>query len=346
MPMKCRRASGFTLIELLVVIAIIAILIGLLLPAVQKVRESAARTQCQNNLKQIGLALHNYATANGYLPPLAVFPVAGQSLPAGLTGNPQSSWVPFILSYVEQGVLAAEYDLTQPWYSAANRTVSSTTVKLFLCPSTPSYPNPYKEIYVGITGFPENGTVYGMSGDYGGFGGNEGGNATTSGTSGYPFLYFPGQYQLPVSASPKMPYPYGLSPNLSAMAVNAAVPITNITDGTSNTMIVGECAGRGNTYVLSTKTGTYNDTGAWAAPGSNISPLGSAFDGTHPNGLLEGGPCTMNCTNANNVYSFHTGGCNFLFADGSVHFINQNLSWTTFAALLTANYGDTVIGSF
>lgn len=100
------RHQGFTLIELLVVIAIIAVLIGLLLPAVQKVRESANNTQCLNNLKQLGLAMHNYFDAKGVLP-----------YSKRTTGG-QRSWVPDLLPYLEQGAMMgpAAYDLSQPWW--------------------------------------------------------------------------------------------------------------------------------------------------------------------------------------------------------------------------------------
>src|SRR5919204_218859 len=120
---------GFTLIELLVVIAIIAVLIGLLLPAVQKVREAAARMQCQNNLKQAGLALHNFAdTYNGYFPPGRVstrngLPMLG--IPPAPTGTvPSHSWVPFVLPYIEQSALYQLYHFevtTQGWANPLNR---------------------------------------------------------------------------------------------------------------------------------------------------------------------------------------------------------------------------------
>ena len=112
---------GFTLIELLVVIAIIAILIGLLLPAVQKVREAASRTQCQNNLKQMGLACHAFHDSNNVLPP---FRVADNFL----------SWPVLLLPYVEQDALYRQFDLTKP-YSAQSPTAAATHVKIFYCPT-------------------------------------------------------------------------------------------------------------------------------------------------------------------------------------------------------------------
>ena len=154
MPYSFCRSSrrGFTLIELLVVIAIIAILIGLLLPAVQKVREAAARMQCTNNLKQLGLAMHNFESANGRLPSAYL----GQ-VPPAFAGYPAYffSWSAFaqMNPYLEQTAIYNHMDLTQPMYdpnnsyniSTANQFAVQQTVKLFLCPSdksAPVEPNP------------------------------------------------------------------------------------------------------------------------------------------------------------------------------------------------------------
>jgi prepilin-type N-terminal cleavage/methylation domain-containing protein len=123
MRIHARRAAGFTLIELLVVIAIIAILIGLLLPAVQKVREAAARVKCQNNLKQIGLGLHNFHDANNGFP-------ASRSTVTGGT----ASWVPFLLPYIEQTALYSQYNFKADYQNQAPGVIQ-TKIPMFLCPS-------------------------------------------------------------------------------------------------------------------------------------------------------------------------------------------------------------------
>src|SRR5262245_15659498 len=121
-PSVRKRRSGFTLIELLVVIAIIAILIGLLLPAVQKVREAAARSKCTNSMKQLGLSLHNVHDVRGGFPPA----LTDGNNPDG-TPRTKHSWVPYILSFIEQDGVYRKYDFTKNWNDSPNDDANDTT---------------------------------------------------------------------------------------------------------------------------------------------------------------------------------------------------------------------------
>jgi prepilin-type N-terminal cleavage/methylation domain-containing protein len=123
------KRTAFTLIELMVVLAIIGVLIALLLPAVQKVRETASRIQCANNLKQMGLALHGYHDVNGSFPPGVVTDTPDLE-------NGKQSGLIFLLPFLEQQPLYQQYNLAQPWKNPANLTVAQVRVAVFLCPST------------------------------------------------------------------------------------------------------------------------------------------------------------------------------------------------------------------
>ena len=209
--------SGFTLIELLVVIAIIGVLIGLLLPAVQKVREAANRAKCQNNLKQLGLALHMFESTNNYFPPSAVTQAGVPGLPAG--GNPYSGLMPFLLPYIEQQAVARGYNVALPWWDPSNRTAALAQIPILHCPSVPD-PERYDDYFAGPGFVP--GVAAGGTSDYGALSGGNG--------SGYAFLWTPSTLGLTDV------YPWGV--NLSALVPNQVTPIANITDGLSNTMVM------------------------------------------------------------------------------------------------------------
>jgi len=127
-----RRGDAFTLIELLVVIAIIVVLIGLLLPAAQKVREAANRIQCANNLKNVGLALHNFENTHGRFPPGSV---QGPYRLAGVPNNSTHGWGPFLLPYLEQQTLANQYHWDKDFYDPVNQPVLTLHLKILQCPS-------------------------------------------------------------------------------------------------------------------------------------------------------------------------------------------------------------------
>jgi prepilin-type N-terminal cleavage/methylation domain-containing protein/prepilin-type processing-associated H-X9-DG protein len=286
---KPRKRWGFTLVELLVVIAIIGVLIGLLMPAVQKVREAASRMSCTNNLKQIGLALHQYHDSRGY------FPSSSTSGP-----GKRHSWVPFILAYLEQENLRKRYNFDKNWFTPGNAKAVASQLKVFQCPSVPL------QNRVDSTFTPNAACV-----DY---------NAT-KGVS--PDLVLLGLVR-----------PTDLR---GVMVKNETTRITDITDGTSNTIMVAEDAGRPLLYNSGILVPGYTGGGPWA---DEFGPF--YINGSTAGGSILAGPCPINCTNDKEIYSFHTGGANVQFADGSVQFIRSSISISTLAALVTRSGGETV----
>lgn len=297
--MLSRSRSGFTLIELLVVIAISALLMGLLLPAVQKVREAAARLQCQNNLKQMGLAALNYESANGGLPPRCqVF-------------DPYRGWGVYLLSYLEQDTIARSYRMDCNFYDPVNGALVTLPLKVFSCAAAPPG---RRDNLVDVNGNP-TGTV-GAEGDY--FAPNS-----------VDAFWWPQPQQTWAADEDQAP----------AMAQNVNRPLTAITDGTSNTLLISELAGRPDYWILGVKQPTESERfpawwGCWASYNSCIYKTWSD-DGQTP-----GGFCTINCNNSWGIYSFHSGGANAVFVDGSVHFLRVGLDRDVFAALVTRAGGE------
>jgi prepilin-type N-terminal cleavage/methylation domain-containing protein/prepilin-type processing-associated H-X9-DG protein len=341
-----RRA--FTLIELLVVIAIIAILIGLLVPAVQQVRAAADRTTCQNNLKQIGLGLHNYHDTRKRFPPASLAPYANvnQDSNLDLTTPFGPNWAVLILPYIEQGNLYRQANVDSypgipitpgvvPPYAAVNsswRSLRGATVPIYVCPSDPNNRTPYDD----PGAMPETGWArgnYGATASYEDYDHVARGNAYVTSRKG-PLKG--------VTAS-------------AVMSANFGSRLQQITDGTSNTIMVAE---------LRAGIAPTDPRGVWALgfPGASVVNAGRAAYNPTPNNLLgdSGGDgdeiqnCSkfwnptigsaqgMGCINDPGAImtsgmsrSLHTGGVNCCFADGSVRFIQNGISQYNWGLLLS-----------
>lgn len=324
--MRLQR-SGFTLIELLVVIAIIAVLIGLLLPAVQKVREAAARSTCQNNLKQLGLALHNYHDANrrfvyGYASDTGRF----ASREGGQTYHHRKNWYQEVLPYMEQQGLYQVFqaDRTQ-WIHSINNDISRTPVTTLTCPSDPSAPG--RGANGGTNSFQSNYAV------------NAGGVNMTTGT--------PQQVNIA-----------GGNPG-GVFFVDSITKITDIIDGSSSTLMASEGIIRGN------GVGAWGELGGvWGGaphgsygfstfqlPNTNVPDrvytCKAATFASAPNGA----PCESGHTDGlagrwNYARSYHPGGVNVAMADASVRFITNNIDLFTWRALGTMSGQEVIPGEF
>jgi prepilin-type N-terminal cleavage/methylation domain-containing protein/prepilin-type processing-associated H-X9-DG protein len=313
------RRCGLTLIELLVVIAIIAVLIGLLVPAVQKVREAASRMKCANNLKQLGLALHNYHDTRGTFPPAYV----NKGGSYGNSGFPFThGWAPFILPYIEQQPLYNLYRWDFPQYAPENEPVFATQLKVFQCPSTPE-----QDRYLTARGpFAYFGTK-GACGDY----------TITLGVdpvlAQLGWVARVGDYRGALTNTP--------TPALDLSPTSTGTRLLDITDGTSTTILLTEDAGRPRLWQAG-KAGP--DQVLAGGPWNNFKGAlilqGSTFDGT-----AQPGRCALNCSNDGEVYAFHTGGANAVFADGHVQFLKAGMDIRILARLITRAGGEVVSDS-
>jgi len=374
------RRQAFTLIELLVVIAIIAVLIALLLPAVQQAREAARRTQCKNNLKQMGLAFHNYESTHGMFPPAltALYSsgsgsVWGANVGEGIaTTGPEDgnfhAWPEYVLPFIDQGNLYNAINFSLPmtytdgtfatgtvynYVTSANYPVAQSTLPVktaipgFICPSSPHPTDVY-------AGYIEDWTA---------------GSFSTPTYRGGGALDYVGKWPRGQMHGTLNGNAYG-NPKYSLLDINSAngagcdgVKISDAVDGTSNTILVGECSAPGQKqWVMGKAVGPIGDvlTGpnwyqgpAWTdwswSTGTDLRNLRPGdhhklvAGGSGANGNVEGdGGCTVNCTNYKNWYSFHTGGAHLSMADGTVRFISQNINAETVARLHIINDGFTV----
>ncbi|HVL15665.1 MAG TPA: DUF1559 domain-containing protein [Gemmata sp.] len=303
------RRTAFTLIELLVVIAIIAVLIGLLLPAVQKVREAAARMSCQNNLKQIALACTNYEVRVGKYPP------------SNTTAPPWHGWPALVLPDLEQENVRNVYVMTANWYDPANAAARAAQVKTFLCPSA-NTGRVGQSAVPGVPGSPFAGAAW----DYT--------NVSV--------------VALPLLAYLNYPDPASHTAIWRGVMSSTGSTVGQITDGLSNTILIAEDANRPEYWVKGRRVTDLVPPFGGDGPGVATGGVwadhqkGFGIEGTSPDGLTLVGECAINCNNAYEVYAFHTGGANVAMADGSVRFLREGLPIRTLAALSTRGAGEVV----
>ncbi len=365
---------AFTLIELLVEIAIIAVLIALLLPAVQSAREAARRAQCVNNMKQIGLATLNFESSNSYMPPdvdYLVPPYLPDPDPSAVATSNQENAGNFtrVLPYMDQqnvynqinfNLAALDQKNVPPavggsgglFPGVGQNSAYSTVINTFLCPSSPveGKINYYNTCWSGFGNGSGNPVPNPPD--------QEWGRTDYFATPGFHSsllqnLGFPAAYVTAEAGSDSGTICDISTSNPITGLVNtpiARVKIATITDGTSNTAMIAEGAGRPVGYNHARTIyiqfglpvdGVINPVsgggGAWADPFSY-----AHLDGASPNGIRGNGICLINCTSNNEIYSFHPGGANLLFADGSVHFFKETIDPRIVVYMITRAGGEVV----
>jgi prepilin-type N-terminal cleavage/methylation domain-containing protein/prepilin-type processing-associated H-X9-DG protein len=337
------RRLGFTLIELLVVIAIIAILIALLVPAVQKVREAAGRAQCQNNLKQLGLALHNYHNNYGVLPPAKIN--SGSSSLGAATPNYYNPGGPYqvynhsgfllLLPFIEQDNLYKQFDFRYPACDSAfahsgaacsrsmlanggvnanNAAVVSAKIEIHLCPTDPGHPKG-----------PVTTTPYSTSDAYA---------ETTGRRTNYLFSSYRGHdYTVPYKAN---------TAGAGMFGNNGAARFLDVIDGLSNTLMVGESRQRGCSDYYGPRWGSGTHTAVHGHVADTYHQINYPCGGD-PNcrcGSLPASDPRAGLQYAWGFGSWHSGGANFVFGDGSVHFLSDGTPLAVLQALASINGGE------
>jgi prepilin-type N-terminal cleavage/methylation domain-containing protein len=340
--MRSRR--GFTLIELLVVIAIIAILIALLLPAVQQAREAARRTQCRNNMKQIGLAMHNYESTHG------VFPSGRLERPGD---TKWVSWGVMILPYIDQAPMYNLYNQDLRWNHQGNAAVTGTPLAVYLCPSVP-----------GSGRFDRNTVNTALPG---GLNAYAGGNTPPAAAGDYASVNRAGT-ELWTRRGLPAPSASQVNGIIARPAESPQSRMRDCVDGLSNTIMMTENAGAPQWYTaggpgqLGTNPGqggTGVQTGGgpanvalvtgttllaegtgWADPDRNMTVSGAAISGAdlYRTGRAPIGP--LNVTNESEPFGFHEGGIMVTMGDGGVKFISENIDVGLFAGSLTRAGGE------
>ncbi|WP_437192960.1 DUF1559 family PulG-like putative transporter [Planctomicrobium sp. SH527] len=322
----CRvRRQGFTLIELLVVIAIIAVLIALLLPAVQQAREAARRSQCKNNMKQLGLALHNYHDVH------LMFPIGSRSATVAPANSRGCNWRVSILPYLEQAAVYNQLDFNGASFSGAstnfvgNEVLRGFVVSAFKCPSSP------------IEAFVDEPT-----------------SGNTNRSQMHEYVGISGATPDPLGRTTVCKQSgRGIVCGNGILLPNESRGIHHIVDGTSNTIVIAEQSGRVNGEVLRA-----NYSGGWTGTAADslilyrvsTMPAGNNYYHTGltvvrqainaKDKLAQASSATYETNTI--VNSFHTGGVHALFADGSVRFVSDNIDMDTYRRASVADDGQVV----
>ena len=322
--MPCAKRRAFTLIELLVVIAIIGLLVSLVLPAVQAARESGRRTQCANNLKQLGLAFHNYHDALGQFPPSYLMQVGGGGIhgapdPTTRDAGPGWAWGALLMPYLEQGGLYRAFDMNRPCWASENAIAAATQVSLFLCPS----------------GLEVGGEIFDV----------------TNGAGDKLARFARSHYVCNVGQEE----PWGFTLDHydgvadGPLFRNGWVRAADVIDGLSQTVFLGE-----HHPMLSSKTWVGVVPGASVCPTDNFAfsscDHAATLVNVHSGPASDEFPPVIHPPNSPmchvcQMYSAHDGGCNVLFGDGGVRFISEFIHQPTWAALSSRNEAE-VIGGF
>jgi prepilin-type N-terminal cleavage/methylation domain-containing protein len=340
-----RGRGGFTLVELLVVIAIIGILIALLLPAVQAARESGRRTQCANNLRQIGLALHNYHDVNGHLPPWGF---DFTTIPPGSLHQQGHCAMVLIFPYIEQqsrltqgGTNSLRTDISvidqRNWPPPrGNNIAASSVIGSFLCPSAPArlvdYAPYFQSIGLGSQAMPLGPTDYGV----------------VRGTHGnFRSACAPATPAKPSGDDGGVMGVFGLKETSTQKFTRGHVTFGQVTDGTAFTIMVGEVAGRHQRYArrMAMQPNTPGQVGwelnaSWADYNSAIRVRGFSNDGIN----RDQGCCCVNCTQGRSpdgqFFSFHPNVAQSVRADASVQILNQTIAPGVLGAIVSRDGGE------